>query len=159
MVYRLPEEKKDDTVIKANGVVTIPDLDNLTSKALISAIHGKVYFGRKLYCNGIIPITPEKTSSSASPSGGSLSSSAAASPSSSLEAALCSSISHPAAKPLSSTSVTASAGPTTTSSVSPPSADSAGTEPLRSSASSAGPLNKSPSFLAAKETFQVLDFK
>ena len=56
----LPAENKDDIVIKTNGVVSIRNLDNTTSKILIEAIHGKVSLGRKLFCNGIIPLTPEK---------------------------------------------------------------------------------------------------
>ena len=56
----LPEDKKDDIIFKSHGTVTIRNLDNATSKMLIEAIHGKVNFGKKLYCNGIIPLTPEK---------------------------------------------------------------------------------------------------
>ena len=56
----LPEENKESIVIKPNGIVNIRNLDNATSKILIEAIHGKVSLGRKLYCNGIIPLTPEK---------------------------------------------------------------------------------------------------
>jgi hypothetical protein len=56
----LPEVKKENAVFNTNGVVSITDLDNSTSKVLIKAIHGKVNFGKKLYCNGIIPLTPEK---------------------------------------------------------------------------------------------------
>ena len=56
----LPAEKKDGIIIKANGIVNIRNLDNDTCKAIIEAIHGKVNLGRKLFCNGIIPLTPEK---------------------------------------------------------------------------------------------------
>ena len=56
----LPEDKKDTAVFKSNGVVTINDLDNNTSKVLIEAIHGNFEFGRRLYCNGVIPLTPQK---------------------------------------------------------------------------------------------------
>ena len=56
----LPEEKKSEIMIKSNGAVTIKNLDNETSKILIEAIHGKVNFGKKLYCNGFVPLTPQK---------------------------------------------------------------------------------------------------
>ena len=56
----LPEDKKEDIIFKTRGAVTIRNLDNATSKVLIEAIHGKLNFGRKLYCNGFIPLTPEK---------------------------------------------------------------------------------------------------
>ena len=56
----LPEDKKDDISFQAKGVVAISNLDNVTSRLLIETIHGKQHFGRKLYCNGYIPISPEK---------------------------------------------------------------------------------------------------
>ena len=56
----VPEEMKEDIKIKSNGSVTIDNLDNATSVAIIDAIHGKVNFGRKLFCNGFIPLTPDK---------------------------------------------------------------------------------------------------
>ena len=56
----LPEEKKDEAIIKANGIVTIKNLDNATSRHLIEAIHGKLNFGKKLYCNGFVPLSPQK---------------------------------------------------------------------------------------------------
>jgi hypothetical protein len=59
----LPEDKKDETIIKANGIVTIKNLDNATSRQLIEAIHGKLNFGKKLFCNGFVPLSPEKEDS------------------------------------------------------------------------------------------------
>ena len=56
----LPEEKKDEITIRSNGVVTIKNIDNETSNILIDSIHGKVNFGKKIFCNGFIPITPKK---------------------------------------------------------------------------------------------------
>ena len=56
----IPEKNKDDIKIKSNGIVIIKNLDNATCKVLIDAVHGKINLGRKLYCNGIIPLTPEK---------------------------------------------------------------------------------------------------
>ena len=56
----LPESVKDTVVIKLNGTVIIQNLENSVSLSLIDKIHQKVHFGRKLFCNGIIPLTPEK---------------------------------------------------------------------------------------------------
>ena len=56
----LPVEKRDEIIIKNNGAVTIKNLDNEISRALIEVIHGKVNFGKKLYCNGFVPLTPQK---------------------------------------------------------------------------------------------------
>ena len=56
----LPEGKKEDTNISVNGIVSIKNLDVKTCKDLIEAFHGKVNFGKKLFCNGMIPLTPEK---------------------------------------------------------------------------------------------------
>ena len=56
----LPEEKKEEVLIKENGVVAIKNLTSEECDLLIEAIHGKTHFDRKLYCNGIIPFTPEK---------------------------------------------------------------------------------------------------
>ena len=56
----LPEGKKEDTNISVNGIVSIKNLDVKTCKDLIEAFHGKVDFGKKLFCNGMIPLTPEK---------------------------------------------------------------------------------------------------
>ena len=50
----------DSIVIKGNGSVTIRDLNSSESKILIEKIHNKFFSGKKLYCNGIIPLTPEK---------------------------------------------------------------------------------------------------
>ena len=38
------------------------DLDNETSLQLIKNIHGKYFLSRKIYCNGIIPMSPVKNS-------------------------------------------------------------------------------------------------
>ena len=56
----LPEEKREEVRIKENGVVAIKNLSSEESSLLIGAIHGQTHFGKKLYCNGIIPFTPEK---------------------------------------------------------------------------------------------------
>ena len=36
------------------------ELDSYIVEFLLNTIHGKVSFGRRLYCNGIIPLTPQK---------------------------------------------------------------------------------------------------
>ena len=56
----LSEEKKDDIVIKTSGIVTVKNLDTEESRFLIDNINGKKFFDRKMYCNGIVPLTPEK---------------------------------------------------------------------------------------------------
>ena len=56
----LPEEKKSGVRFKANGSVDIDDLDSATCKVLIEAIHGRSKFESKLYCNGVVPLTPQK---------------------------------------------------------------------------------------------------
>ena len=57
----LPEDKKNSVNIKTNGHVIIRDLEISECKVLIEAIHGKNNFGRKLFCNGIVPLTPLKS--------------------------------------------------------------------------------------------------
>ena len=56
----LPADKTDDILFKPNGTVIVKNLDNKSSQSLIAAIHGKENFGKKLFCNGIIPLTPIK---------------------------------------------------------------------------------------------------
>ena len=56
----LPESAKDTVLVKPNGTVTTTELDNEVCLKLIENIHNKVAFGKKLFCNGIIPLTPEK---------------------------------------------------------------------------------------------------
>ena len=56
----LPEVLKDNIVIRPNCLVSISKLDNKTCLDLIENIHSKKFFGRKLFCNGVIPLTPEK---------------------------------------------------------------------------------------------------
>ena len=38
----------------------IRDLENSECLELIKNIHGKTYFSKRLYCNGVVPLTPEK---------------------------------------------------------------------------------------------------
>ena len=56
----LPEDLKDSVEIRANGKVTIKNLENAVCLELISNIHNKIEFGKKLFCNGFIALTPEK---------------------------------------------------------------------------------------------------
>ena len=56
----LSEDKKDNITFKTNGAIVVKNLTDDESKSLIDAIHGKKFFGRKLFCNGIVPLTPEK---------------------------------------------------------------------------------------------------
>lgn len=61
----LPEDKKDDITFNQNGSVTVRNLDDGTSRSLIEVIHGKQNFGKKLFCNGIVPLTPKKDNQAA----------------------------------------------------------------------------------------------
>ena len=56
----LLDAKKENITFGANGVVCIKNLENQTCRNLIQAMHGKVYLGKKLFCNGVIPLTPQK---------------------------------------------------------------------------------------------------
>ena len=59
----VPESKKENININSNGKAIIKDLTNNDCLTLIDAIHGKKYFGQKMFCNGFIPLTPEKADS------------------------------------------------------------------------------------------------
>ena len=56
----LPETKTENVSFNNNGTVIIKELENKVCLTLIEAIHGANHFDRKLYCNGVIPLTPEK---------------------------------------------------------------------------------------------------
>ena len=56
----MPESFKENVAIKPNGTVMIEHLPNEVCLTLIEAIHSKFNFGKKLYCNGVVPCTPQK---------------------------------------------------------------------------------------------------
>ena len=56
----LPESKADNLTVNSKGGVVIRNLENNECLELIAAIHGKIYFGKKLYCNGVVPLSPQK---------------------------------------------------------------------------------------------------
>ena len=56
----LPEKYREKVDISEFGNVSIRDIENRVCLKLIDAIHMKIHFSRKLFCNGIIPLTPEK---------------------------------------------------------------------------------------------------
>ena len=56
----LSEDHKDKILIKPNGTVIVNNLLSTECQELIAAIHNKFNFGRRLYCNGIVPLTPAK---------------------------------------------------------------------------------------------------
>ena len=62
----LPEHLRENVVVKPNGTVNISNLENAVCLVLIENMHAKKSFGRKLYCDGIIPLTPEKLDTSTS---------------------------------------------------------------------------------------------
>ena len=59
----LPENKKDNVTINKNGTVLITDIGNIHCIALINAIHEKTNFGKKMFCNGYVPLSPDKQQS------------------------------------------------------------------------------------------------
>ena len=56
----LPEEKLDLIKIGYNGTISIRGLNNELCLNLIQYIHGKKYLSKTIFCNGIVPMTPEK---------------------------------------------------------------------------------------------------
>ena len=56
----LPAGKADNITINSRGTAVVRNLENSECLLLIEAIHGKRNFDKKLYCNGIVPLTPEK---------------------------------------------------------------------------------------------------
>ena len=56
----LAEQKQESVQIKPNGTVTIMNLTSEECLTLIGVIHHKTHFGIRMFCNGIIPLTPEK---------------------------------------------------------------------------------------------------
>ena len=56
----MPETFRDNVEIKNNGSVALKNVDNVICLEMIGNIHNKYEFGRKLFCNGLIALTPEK---------------------------------------------------------------------------------------------------
>ena len=56
----LPDNMKEEIVISNNGTITIQNLSNSICLSLIANIHLTLQFGKRLYCNGYIPLTPLK---------------------------------------------------------------------------------------------------
>ena len=56
----LPENLKDSVTIKSNGSVAINNLVNGDCLNLVKNIHNQFYFGKRMFCNGFIPLTPQK---------------------------------------------------------------------------------------------------
>ena len=56
----LPVTNMADVVIRPNGTVTVKNLENSICLGLIKTLHNSKHFDRRLFCNGIIPLTPEK---------------------------------------------------------------------------------------------------
>ena len=50
----------ENVTFSSNGSVTVRELANEECLAIIEALHSKKFFDKKVYCNGIIPLTPEK---------------------------------------------------------------------------------------------------
>ena len=56
----LPDSKRDSVTFNNHGGVMIKDLETSECQALIEYIHGKKHFGQIMFCNGYIPLSPEK---------------------------------------------------------------------------------------------------
>ena len=56
----LSENHRDKIKFGIKGIITIIDISNRDCLALIGVIHEKHHFGKKLFYNGILPLTPEK---------------------------------------------------------------------------------------------------
>ena len=56
----LSETNKDNISIKHNGTVIVSNLESSECEVLITAIHTKTFFGKRLYCNGVVPLSPDK---------------------------------------------------------------------------------------------------
>ena len=57
----LPDFKREEITFTDGGQVYVRNLGNTECLAIIESIHLKRNFGRTLYCNGFVPLTPEKT--------------------------------------------------------------------------------------------------
>ena len=56
----LPEDAKEKVKFKNKGIVMVEELKTESVKKLIEGLHEKIIFGKKLYCNGLVPLTPQK---------------------------------------------------------------------------------------------------
>ena len=56
----LPTHSMNEININPHGMVTIKNIENTVCKILIQKLHMKTFFGRKIFCNGIIPLSPDK---------------------------------------------------------------------------------------------------
>ena len=56
----LSADNLNDVQIKPNGTVAVKNVSGSNCSVLIKNLHNKKFFGRKLFCNGVIPLTPER---------------------------------------------------------------------------------------------------
>ena len=59
----LPEEHIDDISVSDNGTFFVKNLSDDLSKALIEKLHRAEFCEKRLFCNGVIPLSPAKLSS------------------------------------------------------------------------------------------------
>ena len=59
----LPEVNLDAIQFEHSGAVSIRNIDNRVCLLLIENLHEKRVFSRRIYCNGIVPLTPQKNAS------------------------------------------------------------------------------------------------
>ena len=60
----LPFDKMDEILFKSNGSIVVQNISTSVCKSLIDTLHSSYQLERKIHCNGIIPFTPVKTTSS-----------------------------------------------------------------------------------------------
>ena len=58
----LQAENMNDVEVKPNGTVFVKNINGSLCSILINNLHNQRHLGRKLFCNGIVPLTPEKVS-------------------------------------------------------------------------------------------------
>ena len=56
----LPVTNLNEINIKPSGMVSIMNIENMVCKTLIEKLHMETFFGRKVFCNGVVQLTPEK---------------------------------------------------------------------------------------------------
>ena len=56
----LPIHSIDDVSFKSNGTIIIKELTTDICKQMIDNLHGQIFMGKKVFCNGLVALTPNK---------------------------------------------------------------------------------------------------
>ena len=65
----LSQSHKENIAFKNNGSVIVSNLTSTECEKLIKSIHAKIFLGKRLFCNGIVPLTPDKPAEQVQPQG------------------------------------------------------------------------------------------